>query len=230
MLIIDGKEVLTTLQELVDPEHNALLLIDLQNDYVMPGGFSDKQGSETSAARQMVPQVKQVLEAARRHGVLRIHVQMTSYANSLSDSPASLRMQLLHMSYESNKPFKGLTRRCIENSWGWQIVEELTPLPDEIVIRKHRSSAFMGTDLDMMLRSNGIQTVTIAGVVTQGCVMATAKHAQLLDYYPVLLRDCIASHKATCHDAALLIMSSSMDIADSREVLDIWRSNRSAER
>ncbi len=115
-----------------------------------------------------------------------------------------------------------LSSPCIEGTWGWQIVEELAPLPDEVVIKKNRSSAFVGTNLDMILRSNGIKSVALVGVSTSGCVMATAYGALFSEYYPVLLRDCVASTKAESHDAALLIMSGAMDIADSEEVLEIW--------
>jgi len=80
----------------------------------------------------------------------------------------------------------------------------------------------MGTNLDMVLRSNSIKSVAIAGLVTQGCVMAAVNGATFFEYYPILLRDCVASHKSRLHDAALLVMSEAHDVADSEEVLEVW--------
>ena len=223
MLVISGKEVLTTLEELVTPKHSALLLIDLQNDYIVPGGYTDKLGGNSSAVAQIIPRIKGVLEAARRNGVLVIHVQMTLFPNFVAESPACLRGRLLLTHYKGGEPFEKLPTRCIEGTRGWQIVDELTPLPNEIVVKKQRTSAFMGTNMDTVLRSNGIKSVTIVGIATSGCVLATAIHATLLDYYPIVLRDCVAVGMPEPHNAALLVMSQYMDVLESEEVLKIWR-------
>ncbi len=221
MIVIDGKEVFTTLEELVNPKHNALLLVDLQNDYVKTGGYRAKEGQD-SPPPSIVTRVRTVLESARRCGIFVVHIQMTQYANSLAESPASLHTQMLRIRRSDNEPFQRPSARCIENTWGWQIADELVPLPGETICRKHRGSAFVGTDLDLILGSNGIKSVTITGVVTQGCVMATAKHALLLDYYPIVLQDCVASPKKEYHDAALMLMASSIFVVNSAEVIKLW--------
>lgn len=224
MLVFNGKEVFSTLEELVAPKHTALLLIDLQNDYLMPGGYHDKLKWDNSACRQIVSPVKRVLEAARHSDVLVVHIQMTLYPGYLADSPASLRSHLLKMGLKGSVSIEKLPIRCIDGTWGWQRIDELTPLPNEVVVKKHRSSAFIGTDLDMILRSNGIKSAVITGLVTQGCVMATALDALLFDYYPILLQDCIASPSSELHDAAFLVMSHKMDTAVSEDVFKIWSS------
>ncbi len=225
MLIIDSKEVFTTVEELVNPKHTALLLIDIQNDFITPGGRCDKLGWDLSTVCQIVRPVKRVLQAARYCGILVVHVQMTLYPKFLADSPASLRVWALLTRYQSTSSVESLSLPCIDGTWGCQIVDGLTPLPNEVIVKKHRASAFMGTDLDMILRSNSIKSVAIAGVATNGCVLATANDTPFLDYYPVILRDCVASHSPELHDAALLIMSNAKDVVDSREVLKVW--NRS---
>ena len=222
MLIIGGKEVFTTIEELVNPKHTALLLIDLQNDFIMPGGYLDKLGRDTSTLRGIVERVRRILEVARRSDVPVVHVQMTLYPKFLSDSPAFLRARLLLTGCKDSSSVENLPPLCIEGTWGWQIVDELRPLPSEVVVKKHRPSAFIGTNLDMILRSNGIKSVTIVGVVTHGCVMATANDASFFEYYPILLRDCVASHKPELHEAAFLIMSQAKDLVDSEEVLEVW--------
>jgi len=75
----------------------------------------------------------------------------------------------------------------------------------------------------MILRGNGIKTTVVAGIVTHGCVMSTVTDAPFFDYYPVVLRNCVASHTQRLHDAAMLLMSYSKDVVDSKEVLEIWR-------
>ena len=222
MLLISGKEVLTTMEELVNPKHTALLLIDLQNDFITPGGYLDNLGRDISRLRGIVERVGQVLEAARSYGIPVVHVQMTMYPKFLSDSSASMRGLLLRTGCMDSDSVDKLPPLCIEGTWGWQIVEELRPLPHEVVVKKNRPSAFIGTNLDIILRSNGMKCVTIVGVLTDSCVMATANDASFLGYYPVLLRDCVASHKQELHEAAFLIMSQAKDLPDSEEVLEVW--------
>jgi len=228
MLTIDGKEVFTTLEELVNPKHTALLLIDLQNDFIIPGGYIDKSGQDLSMVRQILQPVKRVLQAARKYSVLVVHVQMTVYTGSLADSPVSLRWRLRGPSHKGNGSTETLPRACIDGTLGWQIVDELAPLPNEVVVKKHRGSAFIGTNLDMILRSNAIKSVVIVGLVTHGCVLATAIDTPLFDYYPILLRDCVAGYEAELHDATLLIMSRTKDVVESTEVLEIWTSRKTS--
>ena len=233
MIIIEGKQIFTTLEELVNPEYTALLLIDIQNDFCSPGGFFDKRGSDISMLGQAPSRAKPVLEAARRCGVLVIHIQQTNYPKCMSDSSAWLRMLYRRRVAEA----KGAgeedelaairIRYTLEGTWGWQEVDEVAPQPGELIVKKHRSSAFIGTDLDMMLRSNGIKSVVSVGVLTEGCVESTTRDAQFFDYYPILLRDCVATTTREIHEAALLVLSTRVDIVDSSEVMEIWaRSER----
>ncbi|MBI2853386.1 MAG: cysteine hydrolase [Chloroflexi bacterium] len=222
-MIIYGKEVLDSLDQLVNPKHTALLLVDIQNDLVSPGGFEDKQGYDLSACRGIVPRVRRVLETARNKGVMVVHTQMTYFRQPVVDSPVLLRARLIRFGRPKGETGK-LHSLCIENTWGWQIVDELAPLQNEMVVKKNRFSAFHGTNLDIILRSNGIKTVVIAGVVTNGCVLAAVVDARALDYYPVILRDCVASDKRELHEASLVIMSYSYDVVDSKEVINLWQS------
>ena len=89
MRVIDGKEVFTTVDELVNPKHTALLLIDLQNDFMTHEGYADKRGTNLSDVRQIISRVKQVLEAARLKNILVVHIQMTHYPGFLDESPVA---------------------------------------------------------------------------------------------------------------------------------------------
>jgi len=136
---------------------------------------------------------------------------------------------LLSRGYNEGDSIKELQPAHIEGSWGWQIVDEVAPLANEVVIKKRRFSSFFNTNLDAILRSNGIQSLVIVGVVTNGCVLATANDATALGYYPILLTDCIASERLELHNAALLIMSNTKDLIDSKKVLEVWERGDLAE-
>jgi nicotinamidase-related amidase len=90
------------------------------------------------------------------------------------------------------------------------------------VVKKYRSSAFWGTNLDMLLRSNGIKCVVMTGCTTEGCVESTARDALFNDYYVVIAEDCVASDHQQQHEASLLLMRHRFDIATCPEILGIW--------
>jgi len=232
MITVDGREMLTTMEELVDPAHTALVVVDIQNDFCSPGGYFDKVGTDMSMIKLVPPRVKKVLESARRSGVLVVHIQHTLYPNNAASSGSFLRMGYIRMvlkqgegagaSDQQPTPPAGVAQ---DGTWGWQIADEVAPGPGEIIVRKHRSSSFIGTDLDMILRTNEIKSVVVVGLVTEGCMGMTAIGAQFCDYYPVVLRDCVASGNCELHDAMLLILSHRMDVVESAEVTGIWDRN-----
>lgn len=221
MQIIYGKEVFTTIEELVDPKHTALLLIDIQNDYITSGGIFSKLGYQFELIH-FIPNVKRVLDAARNSNIFVVHVQYTLHHNFMADSPASLRSKLVRIGYKSGDSIGKVVPYCIDGTWGWQIIDELAPLPNETVIKKHRYSAFMGTSLDMILSSNGIKSVVIVGLASNGCVLASAIDTQSYGYCPVILRDCVLGRNSVLNNAALTIISAIEDVVDSREVLSVW--------
>ncbi|MBI2853851.1 MAG: cysteine hydrolase [Chloroflexi bacterium] len=230
MLVVKGKQVLTTLADLVNPRHAALVLVDVQNDFVMPGGFVHRHGFDVSPLVQVVPRIKAVLDAARRAGGFVVHIQTTFYPDLVAESPAALHARLVRMGLKGidvESPEKVLADcYCMKDTWGWKFVDELTPLPDEVVVQKHHGSAFIGTDLDLILRSNERKSLVIVGVVTQGCVMTTTDDAAFFEYCPVLLSDCVASQRPQLHEAALLIMSYTKYVTESSEVLRLWAKSR----
>ncbi|MFC1941857.1 cysteine hydrolase family protein [Chloroflexota bacterium] len=221
MQIINGKEVFTNIEELADPKYTALILIDVQNDYISRGGIWEGLGEKFTLG-QFVPNIKRVLDAARNSDILIAHIQFTVHPDFMAESPAFLRSRLIRSGYKSEDSINKLIPYCVDGTKGWQIIDELAPLPKEIVIKKHRPSSFIGTNLDVILRSNNIKSVVLVGLVTQGCVLATANDAQAFGYCPIVLRDCVISHKPILHDAALLVMSSDKDVVDSEEVIKVW--------
>jgi nicotinamidase-related amidase len=221
MQLVNGKEVFTTLEELVNPKYTALLLIDIQNDYITRGGVWDKLGYSFELGR-FIQNIKRVLESARHRNILTVHMKFTTHSDFMDESPAFLRSRLVRFRDESGSSKSKLVPYCVEGSWGWQIIDELAPLQNEIVLKKYRPSSFLGTPLDTILRSNDIKSLVIVGLVTHGCVLATAIDAQAHEYCPIILSDCVVSHKPRLHDAALLVMSGDKDVEDSKEIIRVW--------
>lgn len=220
MIEVNGKTVFTTLEELADRGHTALLVVDMQNDFCAPGGNDDKQGIDISMFQETIPRIRKLLGAARETGVFIVHIQNTAFPNHLSDSPAQIRF-LMKLSRENIE--RGGVESTLDGTWGQQFVPLLAPLPNEMVVKKYRSSGFWGTNLDMILRSNGIKTVVSTGCTTEGCLESTARDAMFNDYYVIVPPDCVASDDIKQHEASLLLMAHRFDLFMSEEIISYWR-------
>ena len=219
MIEIEGKQVFTELAELVDPAHSALVIVDMQRDFCQRGGAFDRLGVDISMYPPVIPRIAALLEGARAAGVLVIFIQMTVLPGRLSDSPAQMRFNLrLHLQSNGGEPL----RYAADGSEGQEILPELAPRDGELVVKKYRSSAFWATNLNMLLRANGIESLVITGCTTEGCVESTARDALFNDYYVVIVEDCVASDDRAQHDASMLLMRHRFDIATSTDVLGIW--------
>ena len=215
------RKLLTTLTDRIKPPRTALLVVDMQNDYVAEGGASHKRHGTVTAVRSIIPTVQRLVRTARTAGTLVVYIQMTfdSELRLLSDVDYLRRIKRY-----------GETPMVVKGTWGHEVADELAPLPADMRVEKQRSSAFVGTNLDLLLRSNHIQSVIVTGVVTQGCVLATASSALVHDYYVTVASDCVASANKELHDAALLILRSSLVLEDSivaaQKIIDIWSEER----
>jgi nicotinamidase-related amidase len=218
MIEIEGKQVFTELSELVDPRHTALIVVDMQKDFCTPGGAFHRLGVDISMYPPMVPRLAGLLDGARGAGVLVIYVQMTVLPGRRSESPAQIRFnRRLHLA-STGEPL-GYTE---DGSEGQEIIAELAPAEGDVMVKKYRSSAFWGTNLDMLLRSNGVQSVVMTGCTTEGCVESSARDALFNDYYVVIAEDCVASDDRRQHDASMLLMRHRFDVAGSEEILAEW--------
>ena len=220
MIVVEGKEVFTELDELVDPRHTALLLIDMQHDFVDPEGLFGSMGLDLSMYDATRPRLATLLAAARERGVLVVHVQNTALPNRRSDSPAQIRFNL--RMHEVARREGSPLRYTVPGTRGHEFVPELAPLPDEVVVRKYRSSGFWGTNLELVLRSNGIKTVVVGGCTTEGCVESTARDALFTDHYVVIAEDCVGSDDKAQHEASMFLMRHRFDLAGSAEVAAAW--------
>jgi nicotinamidase-related amidase len=214
---IFGKQVCETLHEVLDPCRCALLPIDIQNDAMRREGKIAHSGKDIDGMLEILPRCAELMAEARRIGVPIIHIQVIDMPGGASDSPAWLRAKGI---------IAGVTDFFVDGTWGAEFCEECAPLPGELVVRKHRSSAFRGTNLDQILRSNGIETVVIIGEQTPGCVDATLRDSTYYDYYAVLVEDCVAAFDLRLHEAALTIQRARHDVCTSDRVVEIWRARQ----
>jgi len=218
MRVVHRMVIWETLEEVLHPDQCAVLLVDLQNDFMRPEGKIAQSGVDVAEMIALLPRCASFLGTARELGVFVVHVQTITLAEGRSDSPSWWRAKSGGMAGDPNF--------ALEGTWGAEICEECEPLPTEVVLTKHRSSAFHGTALDLILRSNGIQTVVVIGEQTPGCVEATYRDAAYHDYYNVLVEDCVAAFDRELHEASLKIQRARHDVALAREVIAIWQRAR----
>lgn len=224
MLSIHGREVPSTLEELLDPSSTALLIIDMQNYGCHPDGAHARGGADLSLYDSVTRNIASLLGACRSLEMLIIHVRMRALPNGASNSAAWIRMRMrANANYTPGA--EPLWDAQVDGGWEADIVHELRPREEELVMDKYRSSAFHGTPLDLVLRSNGVKTGVVVGSTTEGCVESTVRDVGFHDYHPVLVEDCVASDRRDLHDASLHVMRAyRADVAPLDRVVTALRS------
>ena len=183
-----------------DAAHAALLLIDMQRDFLEPGGFGAALGNDVARLRRAIVPCRSVLALARRHGILVMHTREGHRAD-MTDAPAAkVNRGSPRLRIGDRGP---MGRILIRGEPGHALVPELAPLNGEPVIDKPGKGAFYATDLDSILRNRGIDTLLVGGVTTEVCVHTTVREANDRGYRCVALADCTASYFPEFHEVAL---------------------------
>lgn len=215
---LGNREFYTTLEEMVQPSHTALLVIDMQNDYYRDEGYyAAKLKIDLSMIRATVPPIQKLLAAARQAGVMVIYSRHLILPGFVSDSPLWLSIHYQGGLRDLHQDFY-----TVAGTWGAEIVDELKPQASDIVLDKVRSNVFIGTQLDTLLKSNRIETLVITGQITNGCVENTARTARDMDYYTVLVSDGIASTSKVNHDATMTNLGKRLPSPMAEELVKIW--------
>jgi biuret amidohydrolase len=173
------------------PLATALLLIDMQRDFVEPGGFGEALGNDVSPLQKIVPTVKRLLEGCRKAGLLVIHTQ-EGHCSDLSDCPPSKRTRgKSALTIGDTGP---MGRILVLGEAGNDFVSELKPIKGEVVLPKPGKGAFYGTDLDGILRRAKITHLLIGGVTTEVCVQTSMREANDRGYECLLVEDATESY------------------------------------
>ena len=210
--------MLNTLAEKVRPEHCAVLLVDVQNDFCADGGAIHREGRDLSLVQAMIPRLERFLGAARAAGVKCVWIKNVYntgpnwYLSEVWLEQARRRRKGAYVQYPV----------CEPGEWNGDFFQT-RPRADEAVVTKHRYGAFESTDLDLVLRSQGIRTVIMTGIATNVCVETTARQAFLRDYYVVFTSDCTATFTQVEHDTTLNNIDQFFgQVASAEDVLACW--------
>ena len=183
-----------------EPGHVALVVIDMQRDFVYPGGFGAALGNDTSLLLKAVPPTKKVLEAARKADIHVVHTR-EGHRPDLSDLwPAKKARGKLKTTIGDVGP---MGRILVRGERGHDIIDELKPIAGEPVVDKPGKGAFYATDLGEILRSRDIRQLIVCGVTTEVCVTTTVREANDRGYDCLILEDCVASYFPEFQDYAL---------------------------
>jgi biuret amidohydrolase len=183
-----------------DPKNTALLIIDMQRDFVEPGGFGESLGNDVSILRKTIAPIKAVLDACRKLQMMVVHTREGHRAD-LADCPPS-KMERGHPKRKIGDS-GAMGRLLVRGEKGHDIVPELYPRPGEPVIHKPGKGAFYATDLEPILRNAGIRSLIVCGVTTEVCVNTTVREANDRGFDCVVLEDCVGSYFPEFQRAAL---------------------------
>jgi len=184
----------------IDLARAALVIIDMQRDFLEPGGFGAALGNDVSRLKVAVEPCRNVLAACRRYGILVIHTR-EGHRPDLTDAPPH-KVERGDPSLRIGAPGP-MGRILVRGEPGHDIIAELYPVAGEPVIDKPGKGAFYQTDLDLMLRNRAIDTLLVCGVTTEVCVNTTVREANDRGYRCIVLADCCASYFPEFHDMGL---------------------------
>jgi ureidoacrylate peracid hydrolase len=204
-----------SLAERADPRHAILVVVDMQNDFCHREGAACKRGRDMGFVQKMIPRLIGFVAAARQNGFPICFVRTSG--NPWTNTPVWTEFKDPEL------------LACAEGTWGAEFHPGLEPQANDMVVTKHRYSAFIGTDLDLLLRARGVKSLLVTGVGTGMCVFHTLTVGFMLDYYITLIEDCCATtYGPQAHDEAVaLIRKHYGRIASSEEIKEVWRTRGS---
>ncbi len=180
----------------VRTDRTAVVVVDMQNDFASPGGMFDRAGIDVRGIQAIVAPTATLLDAARAAGMLVVYLKM-GFQPDLSDSgapdsPTWVKHVRLQAGAEVVAPNGAPSRILIRDTWNTDIVDDLRPHDNDVVLYKNRYSGFYNTDLDAQLRARRIDTLIVAGATTSVCVESTVRDATFRDYRCLVVEDCTA--------------------------------------
>lgn len=210
---------LSTLEDKIDPRVAALLVIDMLNEFVSPGGAWDRTGEDISLPQKALSNIINLIARGREYGVPIVFIK--SIYNT--DDNRYLSDVFLQQARRSKKGRYFEYPVCVPGSWGSELAPGLEACPEDTIVIKHRFNAFFNTDLDLTLRSRGLRSLLITGVGTSVCVESTTREAFFRDYYNLIVGDCCGAYSREVHEQALRRMDHQYgQLVDSQAVIAAW--------
>ena len=205
------ERILKGVEEIAHPDHSALIVVDVQNDFAHSDGFIAKFGLDMSYIQAALQKDNEAIKNARRLGVKVIYLQEWISKETILPNFITQFGDFEHIAVRAN-------------TWGAEFHPDLVqPEPGEIVVRKPCYDGFQDTNLDVTLRGLGIRTCVYAGFASNVCVEATARHGFVQGYYSVLLSDASAAGSTGEHDACQTTFKVFYGpVVDTKEVFEIW--------
>lgn len=183
-----------------DPATAALVIIDMQRDFLEPDGFGEMLGNDVSLLAKTVEPLQKVLSAAREIGMAVIHTR-EGHRPDLTDLPPSKRDRGRGEKTIGSPGPKG--RILVRGEYGHDIIDDLAPIEGEAVLDKPGKGAFYATDLELLLKNSGITHLIVTGVTTEVCVHTTTREANDRGFECLVLSDCTGSYFQEFHEMAL---------------------------
>jgi len=188
----------------LEPEATALVIIDMQRDFLEPGGFGSMLGNDVSLLTRTIAPLQTVLATARATGMLVIHTREGHRPDLADAPPAKLSRGHLSCGIGDPGPFG---RILVRGEHGHGIIDELAPADGEPVLDKPGKGAFYATDLELLLHNAGIQKLIVTGVTTEVCVHTTVREANDRGFECLVLSDCVGSYFPEFHEVGLKMIA-----------------------
>lgn len=199
----------TSFEEKVDPAHAAVVVVDVQNDYLAEGGFFDRIGWNLKDMQAMVPRLVDFVETARAYDVPVIWFRNTYDPVYLGTNQKERTLR------------RGFGKTPAQtDTWGQEFYV-VQPKEGEVIVQKHRFDGFEGTNLNVVLKSNGIHTLLLTGVTTECCVESTARHGFFLGYYIVLVEDCCSTYDPALQEQTKRIINEYFGVVSTARAVQV---------
>jgi len=205
-----GKSVIyTSLQEIVEPEHTALVVWDVQNALV----------NRIFNKEEFLRNLKALTEAARRNNIPVIYTKITPLPKRY-ESPWRIYMQMKRYGVDAPEKIPPFMQPGSQES---EIYSEVSPMDGDVIINKHTPSIFVGTYFENMMRGGGIDTILFTGISTEIGIDSSARDSSNRGFYTIVVEDCVSSADKELHESALRTLTRVCLVIPSKDIVKEWK-------